>query len=82
MDDWDLRKTALTVGEHYRVLRKVPSIPSGVFEVGEKVRLCHIGYSHYDSAHGYTFETADRMRKSYLLGDHEPLAGLGSIFQP
>ena len=80
MTDWESRKTAMTIGEVFRVLREAPSYPTGSFHVGDEVRLVHIGYSHYDNAHGYTFDAEDGTRKSYLLYDDEPVDRLSTIF--
>lgn len=70
------------MGGTYRVLREAQSFPSGPdFKVGEVVRLRHIGYSHYDNSHVYTFETEDGGQKSYWLHDDEPLEQLTSTFE-
>lgn len=80
-DDWDKRQHALEVGKAYRVLRQARSFPDqGNFEVGEVVRVNHIGYSRYDEAHVFTFEAADGRTKAFLLGSDEPLEKLTGTF--
>ena len=80
-DDWSHRRAALAEGATYRVMRDALSLPTGVhFKVGEVVRLRHVGYSHYDNSHAYTFEDQDGAEKSYWLHDDEPLERLTDTF--
>lgn len=81
MDDWSARKTALAIGNAYRVQEQARSIPaSHGFSVGEVVRLQRVDYSRYDSAHFYAFTTGEGVQKAFLLHDDEPLSKLGRIF--
>jgi hypothetical protein len=81
VDDWARRRTALGEGVIYRVMREAPSFPKGShFNVGEEVRLRHVGYSPYDTAHFYTFRVHGGAEKSFWLHDDEPLERLTQTF--
>ena len=80
-DDWSGRKTLLKLGAMYRVRQDALARSGLPFTFGERVRLRHIGYSIYDGAHGYAFETADGAVKSFFLRDEEPVSRLLETFE-
>jgi hypothetical protein len=80
-DDWEKRREALIVGDAYRVLQTIESVPDGSsFIVGEAVTLRAVQYSPYDSAHVYVFEASDGDPKSFWLHDDKPLTILRETF--
>jgi hypothetical protein len=80
-DDWGRRKTLLDTGELYRVTRNAASPTGPDFKAGERVWLRAVGYSRYDNAHVYEFDTDDGVAKSYWLFDREPADALTATFQ-
>jgi hypothetical protein len=76
MSDLEKRRTAFAVGEHYRVLHDAP--PD--FKAGERLRLKEFGYSRYDEAHVYVFQTDGGELKKYWLSDNDPVEQLTSTF--
>ena len=81
ISDFEKRRTALTVGEHYRVLRDAPSFPDRLgFKAGEQLQLNNLGYGRYDDAWVYEFQAENGALKTYWLGDTDPIEQLTSTF--
>ena len=80
MSDFERRQTALIVGETYRVLRNAPNSRGPDFEADERLTLLESGYSRYDSAFVYVFETGGGMQKYFWLGDDDPVERLTGTF--
>jgi len=75
------RRTVVTVGEQYRVVRDAPSFPDGLgFNAGELLTLNSLGYSHYDSSFAYEFQTDTGTVKTYWLDDADPIEKLIGTF--
>jgi len=81
-DDWNNRKTLLHIGEAYRATLDAPCPIGPSISAGERLLLKHVGYSHYDNAHVYTFETEGGLQKSFWLNDSDPIERVTDTFAP
>ena len=80
-DDFEKRQTVLNAGEHYRVLCDASSSPDGIgFKAGERLRLNSLGYSRYDDAWVYEFQTEHGELKTYWLHKADSIEQLTSTF--
>jgi hypothetical protein len=66
------RSHPFNIGQGYVARKRLESLPSGVFVVGQAYRLKHVAHSHYDGCTVFTFEAPSGEQIQWWWSDEQP----------